>query len=80
MKVLVKFVHKIHAKGIKHLDLSLENILFKEVNGKFLFMLVDLNRMRFGELSLKDRFQNFKRLRLTNIEMATMVDTHATLY
>ena len=56
------FTAAIHEKGIFHKDYAPGNILFKEENGAVQFCLVDLNRMRFGAVSVRKGCANFARL------------------
>jgi len=56
------FTADIHTKGVLHKDYSPGNILFKEENGAVKFCLVDINRMRFGNVSVLKGCLNFVRL------------------
>ena len=56
------FTASIHEKGIFHKDYSPGNILFKVENGKVEFCIVDINRMRFGKVSVLQGCLNFVRL------------------
>ena len=58
----VLFTFKLHENGINFLDHSPGNTLVKVNNSKFLFYLVDLNRMRFEKMNFKSRIMNFRRL------------------
>ena len=51
-----------HAAGMLHKDFSPGNILFDRVDGEWRFAIVDINRMRFGTVSLERRCANFARL------------------
>lgn len=53
---------RLHEAGILHRDYSPGNILFDKVNDKYQFSLVDINRMSFGKISVKDGCANFSRL------------------
>jgi len=57
-----RFTVTLHQKGVLHKDYSPGNILFGEVDDHYEFELVDLNRMKFCEVNLKDRFKNLRRL------------------
>lgn len=57
-----KFTYSLHAKGIHFLDHSVGNTLITLNDGKPLFYLVDLNRMKFGKMDFKTRMKNFDRL------------------
>ena len=54
---------RLHEANIFHLDLSVGNILFDKLQDGYHFSLVDLNRMKFKKIQLKDGCQNFERLR-----------------
>jgi serine/threonine protein kinase len=65
VKVLEEFAifsSKLHDSGVLHLDYSAGNILIKEEEGRFIFKVVDLNRMIFKKLTLNDRLKNFNML------------------
>ena len=58
-----RFSAYLHDRGVLHLDYSPGNILFDEVNeGEYRFCLVDVNRMKFGEVSMEEGGRNFRRL------------------
>jgi len=56
------FTAGIHEKGVYHKDYSPGNILFKAEGDKITFCLVDINRMRFGRVSIQQGCANFARL------------------
>ena len=63
LKEFANFSSKLHDSGVLHLDYSAGNILIKkDNNGKYIFKIVDVNRMIFKELSLNDRLKNFNML------------------
>lgn len=41
------YVADLHKKGIIHNDLNCTNVLFKRNEGKYIFTLIDINRMQF---------------------------------
>lgn len=57
-----RYTAALHEAGIMHKDYSPGNILFDEVDGDWHFSLVDINRMYFGEVSVKEGCANFARL------------------
>lgn len=57
-----KFAAQLHNAGIYHLDFSPGNILFDKIDGEISFCLVDINRMSFGDVSMKKGCANFARL------------------
>lgn len=60
---LGKFAAKMHEAECLHLDFSPGNILFEELEGgEVRFTLVDVNRMRFGPVSVRQGCASFARL------------------
>ena len=55
-------VAAMHEAGILHRDFSPGNILFEENAGGCRFSIVDINRMRFGRVSVERGCRNFARL------------------
>jgi serine/threonine protein kinase len=62
LKAFALFTAKLHESGIYHRDYSPGNILFDEKNDEVKFCLVDINRMRFGEVSIEKGCENLARL------------------
>ena len=54
---------RLHEATIFHLDLSPGNVLFDKLSDGYHFSLVDLNRMKFKKIHMKDGCRNFERLR-----------------
>ncbi|MFV0418459.1 MAG: lipopolysaccharide kinase InaA family protein [Dysgonomonas sp.] len=65
-ELIQQFAHytaALHEKKILHLDYSSGNILYKQINNKYTFYLVDLNRMEFDKnIDLNTGCFNFRRL------------------
>lgn len=57
-----QYTANLHQAGIMHRDYSPGNILFDQIDGEYHFMLVDINRMTFGEISVDMGCANFARL------------------
>lgn len=57
-----RYTAELHQAGIMHRDYSPGNILFDKIDGEYHFMLVDINRMSFGEISVETGCANFARL------------------
>jgi serine/threonine protein kinase len=57
-----RFTAGLHQKGIFHKDYSPGNILFGKTGDRYAFELVDLNRMKFCTINLKDACKNLRRL------------------
>ena len=80
----VLFTFNLHENGINFLDHSPGNTLVKVNNSKFLFYLVDLNRMRFEKMNFNSRIMNFRRLtndkeviQILSMEYAKLCDRNA---
>lgn len=64
-EILMRFVdfsYRMHESGILHRDHNTGNTLLRSVNNEVLFSIIDINRMKFGKLSLRARLNNFVRL------------------
>jgi len=72
-----KFTHTLHAKGIHFLDHSVGNTLITINEGIPNFYLVDLNRMKFGELDFVTRMKNFDRLSKVDAHIRYMAKGYA---
>lgn len=60
---LAAFTAHMHDKEVLHLDYSPGNILWdKDKDGNYMFSIVDINRMRFGHVSMEEGCKNFARL------------------
>lgn len=57
-----RYSAQLHEAGVLHQDYSPGNILFDKIDGQYHFSLVDINRMRFGPVSVKKGCANFARL------------------
>lgn len=64
------FTHALHQSKIFHGDYSMGNILFKKINGKNEFSLIDNNRIHFGVISLEKGVRSLERLDLPLEELA----------
>ena len=56
------FTARLHQLGIYHKDYSSRNVLFGQTGDHYEFELLDLNRMKFCEVGLKDGCKNLNRL------------------
>jgi tRNA A-37 threonylcarbamoyl transferase component Bud32 len=79
-KVLEEFAifsSKLHDNGILHLDYSAGNILIKEIKDKYIFKVVDVNRMIFKPLNLNEKLKNFDMLWASNENMIIIATQYA---
>lgn len=72
---------KMHTAGILHKDFSPGNLLWRQdpVTLDVDFCLVDINRMRFGKVSVKQGAENFARLWGQPEMFRLMADEYARL-
>ncbi|GGZ35059.1 hypothetical protein GCM10007049_30590 [Echinicola pacifica] len=70
LDALAVFIHRLHQNGVFHEDFTLNNILYKEEDGQFDFMVIDNNRLKLRKVSMRDAMKNLNRLNL-NPEMMT---------
>lgn len=74
-----RFTAKQHELGIKHLDYNPGNILTRSNGDSFEFCLVDLNRLRFTNLSREDRITGLVRLS-TSAEYMKTIGSHYAVF
>ncbi|GER58922.1 lipopolysaccharide kinase InaA family protein [Patiriisocius marinus] len=80
LRQFAAFTFKLHEAGIEFLDHSPGNTLIKKVSPEqYEFYLIDLNRMKFGEMSLEKRMHNFRRLWLSKKMINVMAPVYAKL-
>lgn len=80
LRQFAAFTFKLHEAGIEFLDHSPGNTLIKKIApGQYEFYLIDLNRMKFGKMSLDKRINNFRRLWLSKKMINVMVPVYANL-
>ena len=57
-----RFVNRLHQKGIVDIDLNSGNVLYQpQADGHYTFSLIDINRMKFGEISVKEGLYNLRK-------------------
>lgn len=74
---LAGFIHFLHQRGIFHRDLNIGNILYKQVENKYDFHLIDNNRLRFDRPTEKKMIENLKRLFMPFETYASFVYAYA---
>lgn len=66
LRSFVRFTAGLHQAGILHIDYSPGNILVKKTaDGEYAFTVIDINRLRFQEVSTENALRNFDRLALS---------------
>ena len=58
----IKFTLELDHKGIDHLDYTRRNVLIAQQGSEYSFSIVDLNRIDFKSLSLRDRMKSLSRI------------------
>ena len=62
LKEFVAFTYYLHRNKILHLDYSTGNVCIKKIEDKYQFYLVDINRMKFGSVSIREGIRNLSRI------------------
>jgi len=78
-KEFADFTYKLHENSILHLDYSPGNILIKCDSGGYIFKIVDVNRMIFKNLSIRDRVENFSKLWAKDEDMVFILENYMKL-
>jgi serine/threonine protein kinase len=77
LRLVGKLNAKLHKKEILHLDFSPGNILYQNIDGEYHFSLLDINRMVFRPVNMREGCQNFQRLRGTEEMFNIMAEAYA---
>ncbi len=62
VRAFARFTAFVHEQGVLHLDYSPGNILYEKTASGYDFCLIDINRMKFGEIDMKTACRNLQRL------------------
>ncbi len=79
-RAFARFTLELHNAGIFHDDYSPGNILIKRENDALVFKIVDINRMKFLELSEDLRAENFSKLWAHDEILEIMADEYVKHY
>ncbi len=60
-RALAHFAANIHNRKVLHKDFTPGNVLWKQDDEGFHFMIVDINRMKFGTVGMKEGLRNLSR-------------------
>lgn len=77
---LSRFTHRLHLNHVYHGDYSVGNILFKKIDGRFEFSLVDNNRMKFGPVSFSRGVRTMGRLGLPPEQLVAIGKMYGRLW
>jgi serine/threonine protein kinase len=78
-KEFAKFTYKLHENNILHLDYSPGNILIKKDSDGYTLKIVDINRMKFKELTIDERLENFNKLWAKDEDMKSIISEYSKL-
>jgi len=79
LKALAKTTVYLHRSGVYHPDYSVGNILCNHDGNQHTFSFVDLNRVRFGEVSPEKGLQNFSTLDVPTEMLDIIIKEYAEL-
>ena len=75
------FTHKLHEAKILHHDYSHGNILIKKQSlvceQHYSFKIIDLNRMKFKNLDLDSRLENFARIKADDLDLEIIINRYS---
>ena len=77
---LATFTYRLHQSHIYHGDFSIGNILFKKVDDRYEFSLVDNNRMKFGAISFERGIRTMGRLGLPAEQLVAIGKMYGRLW
>lgn len=81
LEQFTQFTFLMHQAQVNFLDHSPGNtLIIDNKNGTYDFYLIDLNRMKFEELSLEKRMDNFKKMWLSKQMIQIVANKYAELY
>jgi len=79
IEAFTQFTFELHEAGVLHRDHNASNTLVRERGEGWEFAIIDINRIRFGSLDLRERLQNFARLTDDIPTMQLLARTYARL-
>ena len=80
LEQFTEFTFKMHEAKVNFLDHSPGNtLIIKKENGSYDFFLIDLNRMKFEDLSIENRMDNFKKMWLSKQMVRVVAKQYAKL-
>lgn len=76
LEEFARFSYALHQEDIEHLDYSPGNILIKKEKSEYIFKIVDINRMKFRVLDIKERAKNFARVWLRDEDLEIIIEEY----
>lgn len=80
LRAFTRFTFNLHEKGINFLDHSPGNTLIIKKPEGYTFYLIDLNRMKFQDMSFEERMNNFAKLSPKDHMLEIMADEYSKLF
>lgn len=78
LRSFAEYTARLHEAGVLHIDYSPGNVLMDtNPDGTYRFYLIDINRLRFQEISRKKALQNFDRLALSESVLGRIAKFYA---
>jgi serine/threonine protein kinase len=77
LKEFIAFSCELHDKNVYHIDYSPGNILIKIIDNKYIFYIIDVNRMKFIEFDLDLRMKSMSKLTSDSEDGNKMMDYYA---
>ena len=77
LRAIARTTAMLHENGLLHNDYSAGNILFRTLDEKVEVEIIDLNRMRFGNVGIEAGCKNFERLPGTHEMFAILAEEYA---
>lgn len=77
LEQFARFSYDVHQKGIWHSDYSGGNVLVQKNDDKYLFSLVDINRMKFLDINGYDGLENFNKFWFNEEDLTTIGKNYA---
>jgi len=79
LRQFAAYTYDLHQKGVWHLDYSPGNILIQETSDRYLFNIVDINRMDFRTITPLQGCENFNKLWASDEDIIIMAQEYARL-
>lgn len=77
LRAFTRFTYLLHKNGVNFLDHSPGNTLINRIEDDYKFYLVDLNRMKFGNMDFDSRIKNFAKLTIHKSMVEVMSNEYA---
>lgn len=77
LKAFTQFTFEMHEKNVLHIDHNTGNTLIRSTTEGIDFSIIDINRMQFKSLSIRQRLNNFVRLTDDIQALNLIADTYA---